>query len=648
MNTRKTSSRRWGHFGLTPLALAMAWAGAAHGAEYWLCAKTASVSMPGGVTVPMWGYALDSSGFAGNCAAAATVPGPALVVPAGDNTLTINLRNELTGTGAEPVSIVIPGQAMPATTTPAPVKFPADSQGRQRVRSFTAEATTGGGTQTYTWPTLKPGTYLYHSGTHPQVQVQMGLYGAVKHDAASGQAYTGVPYASEVTLLFSEIDPDLHAAVAGGQYGPNLPVSSTIDYAPQYFLINGKPHTSASPPLAAGAAGQTTLLRLLNAGLQTRSPVLQGMHMRLVAEDGNPYPHAREQYSAFLPALKTVDAVITPAAAATYPIYDRRLAVTNPGASGSVDGGMLARLEVTAAGAGTLVAVADNYSTSEDTPLSVPPATGVLGNDSGSGISAVLVGSASHGGLSLNPDGSFSYAPAANYNGPDSFSYLVSDGTSSSAPATVSLAVNPVNDAPVAAGDAYSVAAGATLSVAAPGVLGNDSDVDSGSLTAVKLSDPAAGTLTFNSNGSFSYVAPAAAGTQSFTYQASDGTTTSAAATVSITVLANRAPVAVADTFAAAVCRATKPATPCAPRATVALAVMTNDSDQDGNLLPATAQTVQIVTKPNKGGAAVPNADGTVSYTPKLNFRGTENFSYRVQDTAGATSNTATVKVNVK
>ena len=97
-----------------------------------------------------------------------------------------------------------------------------------------------------------------------------------------------------------------------------------------------------------------------------RSPVLQGMHMRLVAEDGKPYPHAREQYSVFLPALKTVDAVITPASAANYPIYDRRLAVTNPGASGSVDGGMLAFLAVAGAPGGTPSADNDAYVTNED------------------------------------------------------------------------------------------------------------------------------------------------------------------------------------------------------------------------------------------------------------------------------------------
>ena len=638
MNTRKISSRQWRHFALTPLALAMAWAGAAHGAEYWLCAKSASVIMPGSVSVPMWGYALDSTGFAGNCAAPASVPGPELSVPVGEG-LTVHLRNvDL----PEPTSLVIPGQ--PSTMTP--VRHTA-GQYAGRVRSFAAEATAGTD-QTYSWATLKPGTYLYHSGTHPQVQVQMGLYGAAKHDAATGLAYAGVPYASEVTLLFSEIDPDLHTAVATGQYGPNLPVSSTIDYAPKYFLINGQPHTAGSTPLAAGSAGQPTLLRLLNAGLQSRSPVLQGMHMRLMAEDGNPYPYAREQYSAFLPALKTVDAVLTPASAGIYPIYDRRLAVTNPGPSGSVAGGMLATLEVAGAAPGTPVAVADSYSTGEDTPLTVA-APGVLGNDTGTGLSAVLINTATHGTLSLAANGGFSYNPAANFSGNDGFSYKASNGSQSSTTVTVSLSVTPANDAPEAASNAYSVAAGATLNVAAPGVLGNDSDVDGDVLTAALLSGPAAGTLTFNSNGSFSYVAPAAAGTQSFTYQASDGTATSAAATVSITVLANRAPVAVADTFAAAVCRATNPATPCAPRATVALAVLANDTDPDGNLYPA---TVNIVTPPNKGGTATVVGNGTntvtVSYTPKLNFRGSENFSYRVRDSAGALSNIATVKVNVK
>jgi FtsP/CotA-like multicopper oxidase with cupredoxin domain len=626
MNTRKTTLRRWGSFALTPLALAMAWTGTACGAEYWLCAKSTSVTMPGSVSVPMWGYALDTTGFGDSCTAAASVPGPALSVPPGEG-LTVHLRNvDL----PEPTSLVIPGQA----AAMAPVMHPAGPYAG-RVRSFAAEAATGGD-QTYTWAGLAAGTYLYHSGTHPQLQVQMGLYGAVTHDAATGQAYAGQSYDSQLTLLFSEIDKDLHDAVAGGQYGPNLPVSSTVDYAPDYFLVNGQPYTTASLPLAAGGAGQTTLLRLLNAGLQTRSPVLQGMHMRLVAEDGKPYPYAREQYSVFLPALKTVDATVTPVSAGTYPVYDRHLAVTNPGPAGSVGGGMLAFLTVGSGPAGAPTALADAYSTSEDAPLTIA-APGVLANDTGT--TASVVSGPSHGSLSLAANGGFTYTPQPNYNGADAFSYKAMNGSLASVPATVSLTVDPVNDPPVAANDAYSVAAGGTLNVAAPGVLGNDSDIDGNPLAAVNPSALAG--LTLNADGSLVYVAPATAGSYSFTYQASDGTLSSAAATVTFTVLANRAPVAVNDTASAPRRTSVNSAT----YTPVVINVTANDSDPDGNLAPS---TVTIVVAPNKGGVVTVNANGSLSYVPKLNFRGTENISYRVRDSGGLWSNTAVVKVNVK
>jgi FtsP/CotA-like multicopper oxidase with cupredoxin domain len=633
MNASQTTSKFCRMPALLALVLPLV-AGNAAAAIYNLVAMPFDKTMPDGASVTMWGYALDGT----SCTAPPclpSVPGPALVVPPGEGSLSINLRNALTGPGAEPVSIVIPGQL----TTMSPVKF-TDSSGRQRVRSFTAEAAPGG-SQSYTWNNLKPGTFLYHSGTHPQVQVQMGLYGAMTHDAVTGLAYPGVPYHSEVPpLVFSEVDPVLHAAVANGRYGQAVPnplppglttadyPSSTIDYAPKYFLINGEPYTSSSLPVAAGNAGQTTLVRMLNAGLQSRSPVLQGHYMRLVAEDGNPYPYAREQYSAFLPALKTVDAVITPAAAATYPIYDRRLA-----------DGMLAFLAVAEASTGTPLASNDDHATNEDAPL-VVAAPGVLGNDGAyaddpTGTTASWLSGPSHGTVNLATDGSFTYTPAPNYNGADSFTYQAVSGGSQSLPATVSLTVNPANDAPVAAGNAYSVAAGDTLNVAAPGVLGNDSDIDGDTLSAVNHSALAG--LTPSADGGFSYNAPATAGEVSFTYQASDGVATSDPASVVITVTAaapNTAPVAVKDTFTVA-------------RNSTGniLNVLANDSDPDGNLDPG---TVAIVVAPNKGGSATPNPDGTVSYTPRLNFRGSENFSYRVRDTGGLWSNTVTVKVNVK
>ena len=93
------------------------------------------------------------------------------------------------------------------------------------------------------------------------------------------------------------------------------------------------------------------------------------------------------------------------------------------------------------------------------------------------------------------------------------------------------------NTAPVAANDSYSVNAGAVLTVAAPGVLGNDTDAQSNPLTAVLVTAPSSGTLNLSSNGSFTYTPTLASGSVTFTYRANDGSLDSAsAATVTITV----------------------------------------------------------------------------------------------------------------
>jgi VCBS repeat-containing protein len=90
---------------------------------------------------------------------------------------------------------------------------------------------------------------------------------------------------------------------------------------------------------------------------------------------------------------------------------------------------------------------------------------------------------------------------------------------------------------PNASGDSYSVNEDSPLTVAAPGVLGNDSDPDQDPLTAVKLTDPAHGTVTLDANGSFTYTPQANFfGADAFTYAASDGSQNSPAATVSIDV----------------------------------------------------------------------------------------------------------------
>jgi VCBS repeat-containing protein len=188
----------------------------------------------------------------------------------------------------------------------------------------------------------------------------------------------------------------------------------------------------------------------------------------------------------------------------------------------------------------------DAYSAAEDTTLTVA-APGVLANDNdpdGNALTATVVSGPAHGSLNLNANGGFSYTPDADYHGSDSFTYRASDGTLQSAPATVTITVGGVNDAPTAAPDAYSTAEDTTLTVAAPGVLGNDTDPDGNPLTAVLVSPPSRGSLTLNANGSFTYM-PAANlnGTDSFTYRASDGSLSSAPATVTITVTAaNDAP----------------------------------------------------------------------------------------------------------
>lgn len=314
--------------------------GTSYAAEYFLRADTTTKTMPDGQVVVMWGFAADSA-FGANDGTV-TVPGPVLTVPANQGNLIVNLDNNL----PVPVSIVIPGQIK----TTVPVKF-VDAKGRQRIRAFTME-TPPNNTEpvVYKWKDIKSGTYLYHSGSHPAVQVQMGLYGCMRQDLekpkqvnALGIAYAGVLYDAEVVLCFSEIDPALHQAVATGNYGPGKPMTSTIDYNPKYFLVNGQPYAQGKLPLPAGQPNQRILIRFLNAGLETHVPVLHNLYMSVVAEDGNKYNYASQQYSVVLPALKTKDAVMVPSAPGTYPLYDRRLRLTNNTES---SGGMMAFLSV--------------------------------------------------------------------------------------------------------------------------------------------------------------------------------------------------------------------------------------------------------------------------------------------------------------
>src|SRR3989454_5153799 len=146
----------------------------------------------------------------------------------------------------------------------------------------------------------------------------------------------------------------------------------------------------------------------------------------------------------------------------------------------------------------------------------------------------------------------FPYTTLFSSNGPDSFTYKANDGLLDSNVATVALAINPVNDAPLAVNDSFATDEDTVLTITAPGVLGNDTDIDSPTLTAVVVTGPSHGTLTLDADGGFTYT-PAANfnGSDSFTYKANDGQVDSNVATEALTLNPrNDAPVAVNDSFA--------------------------------------------------------------------------------------------------
>ena len=283
------------------------------------------------------------------------------------------------------------------------------------------------------------------------------------------------------------------------------------------------------------------------------------------------------------------------------------------------------------------VAVLDQYNGSEDTVLTVA-APGVLTNDAdpeGSALTAVLATGPAQGALNLAANGSFSYTPAANFAGNVSFTYRARDaGGLLSAPVTVSLGIAPVNDAPVATNDSYNATEDTLLTVSTPGVLGNDTDADGPSLSAVLVAPPATGMLNLAANGGFTYMPAAnASGVVSFTYRASDGTAQSNIASATITIAAvNDAPVADDDSY-----NATEDTALVVPAAS---GVLVGDTDADGQALTA------VLVSPPATGLLNLAANGGFTYTPVANASGAVTFTYRASDGA-AQSNIATVTINI-
>ncbi len=297
------------------------------------------------------------------------------------------------------------------------------------------------------------------------------------------------------------------------------------------------------------------------------------------------------------------------------------------------------------------VAAADSATTNEDTPVIID----VLANDSdlhggapnenNTPLSTQIVGGPAHGTLTLNPDGTYTYTPNADYNGSDSFTYRAVDKLGGvSGTATVSITVNSVNDPPVANDDTGTVVEDGVLNGSS--VLGNDTDHKGAPseynlpLTAQLVGDVGHGTLVLNANGTYTYTPDADYnGTDSFTYNAVDslgGVSNTATVTLTVTSV-NDPPVANDDT-----------GTVVEDGALSGASVLANDSDLHGgapleNNIPLTAQLVGGVSH----GTLVLNADGTYTYTPAADYNGTDSFTYHAVDGLGGVSNTATVTITV-
>ena len=269
------------------------------------------------------------------------------------------------------------------------------------------------------------------------------------------------------------------------------------------------------------------------------------------------------------------------------------------------------------------VAVGDEYAANEDTPLVVLEAQGLLDNDTDPNadlLTAQLVDLPVNGEVLIDLDGSFIYTPTQDFNGEDVFTYWVSDGGFTDT-GVVTITVAPVNDAPVAVTDTVLVERDDSITVPAPGLLENDIDVEEDTLTAVRDSLPDHGTLTLNSNGSFTYTPIVGyEGMDYFTYHANDGELDSDVVTVTITIHeVNEPPYAEPDTYSTV---EDTVLTVNAP------GVLSNDNDIDSDIADL---TVEVDVLPAHGDLDL-NPDGSFVFTPTLNYSGVVTFTYLAKD----------------
>ena len=344
---------------------------------------------------------------------------------------------------------------------------------------------------------------------------------------------------------------------------------------------------------------------------------------RVITETGS-------QYDGSTPLLN-VRRPITPGAHVLY------LSIFDAGDAALDSGAFVDRLQAGAAGPGGCSAganeppdaVADAVEVQEDASTHLD----VLLNDTDPDGHPLAITSASpsaaHGTVACTA-GACVYTPDANYNGPDSFTYAISDGHGGTDTATVSITVLPQNDAPVALDDSLTTAQGTPGSL---NVLANDTDVDGPSLSVSGAEHGAHGSVGCTAAGICTYTpTPGYSGPDSFTYFISDGAGGIDQATVSVTVTpaANQPPVADDETLTTAEDTAGQ------------VNVLVGDTDPD----PGDTLTVTSLTPSASHGSVSCTAAGVCTYTPNANYHGPDSFVYTVSDGKGG-QDTGQVSITV-
>ncbi|MEL6464477.1 MAG: tandem-95 repeat protein [Pseudomonadota bacterium] len=272
------------------------------------------------------------------------------------------------------------------------------------------------------------------------------------------------------------------------------------------------------------------------------------------------------------------------------------------------------------------VANDDTATVDEDGSVDIP----VLVNDTDVDGDPLRVSEATSpdGSVTINPNGTLTFEPNENFNGPTTITYTVTDDNGGEDTATVDVTVNPINDAPDALNDAVTTPEDTPITIDA---LLNDTDPDGDDLTLTGASVSAdVGTVEVIDNQLVFTPAENFNGDATISYAISDGNGGTDTAEVVVTVTpVNDDPVAVDDT------ETTDEDVP------VIVDLLGNDTDVDGDDL-----TLGTVSVPPEQGTVVDNGDGTVTFSPAPNFNGPATISYEVLDGNGG-SDTGEAVVSV-